>query len=77
MTDLFGDDPEEVLVDYKEEAFDESPRGIFYHYLNVRYDSSELMETLFDNDQGWDVLDNFPTKEEFRDEMMDKKKTSK
>lgn len=30
-----------------------------------------------DNDQGWDVLDNFPTKEEFRDEMMDKKKTSK
>lgn len=77
VTDLFGDDPEEVLVDYKEEAFDESPRGIFYHYLNVRYDSSELMETLFDNDQGWDVLDNFPTKEEFRDEMMDKKKTSK
>lgn len=77
VTDLFGDEPDEVLEDYKEEAFDKSPKGILYHYLNTHYDSSELMKMLFDNDQGWDVLDDFPTKEEFRNEMMDKKKTSK
>lgn len=34
------------------------------------YDAPTLMSELFDDDKGHDLLENFPTKEQFRDEMM-------
>lgn len=73
IEELFGEDVDTVLESYKDEAYDKSPMGVYYHFL-ASQDSSELMETLFDNDQGWGVLDNFSTKEEFREEMMDDNK---
>lgn len=39
-----------------------------------QYDASTLMSALFDDDRGHDILENFPTKEQFRDEMMLKTK---
>lgn len=36
------------------------------------YDASTLMSELFDDDRGHDLLENFPTKEQFRDEIMTK-----
>ncbi len=48
----------------------------FTHLLSV--EASELMEALFEDDNGHENLINFPTKEQFRDEIMlsHKKQTS-
>lgn len=74
ITDLFDEDTDEVLEEHTEEAAVQTPAGVYYHFLLTNYDSSELVETLLDDDQGWDMLDGFPSKEEFRDLMMDKLK---
>lgn len=36
----------------------------------AEYDAPTLMFELFEDDKGHDFLENFPTKEQFRDEMM-------
>lgn len=73
VTDLFGEDADEILEEYTDEAVVKTPAGVYYHFLNTHYDSSELMETLFEEDQAYEVLNDFPfTKEEFRDEMIKK-----
>lgn len=39
----------------------------------TEYDAPTLMFELFEDDKGHDFLENFPTKEQFRDEIMAKK----
>lgn len=74
VTDLFGEDTETVLEDCTEAAIEQTPKGVYYHFLLTNYDCYELTETLLDDDQGSEVLSDFPTKEEFRELMMDRLK---
>lgn len=57
----------------------EERTNALYKYLTSHYDSAELMEYLFDGDRGHNLLDNeiysgikisFPTKEQFRTQIM-------
>lgn len=41
-----------------------------YDHLLKEYGASDLMEALFEDDNGHENLTDFPTKEQFRDEMM-------
>ncbi|MBD5306584.1 MAG: hypothetical protein HDS14_03020 [Bacteroides sp.] len=47
---------------------------IYNHLLTV--EAADLMEALFEDDNGHENLENFPTKEQFRKEMMCKHKKS-
>ncbi len=54
------------------EESDEFPNWIgerIYKYL-LQQSPSTLMEALFENDNGYNELEDFPTKEQFRDEIM-------
>lgn len=72
IEEIFGDD----LEDIEEEFPQNMEHSSAYRYLTEKWDSSDLMEYLFNDDTGSDLLDDFPTKEELRSQLMSIKKAN-
>ena len=78
--EIFGEDIEDLCVNGQEredlkniQANDgEYPEWLGEHAYTfmLTIDSDTLMERLFEDDYGYNELENFPTKEQFRDEIM-------
>lgn len=82
---IFGEDVEDLCINDQErkelqanlqDKFAEYPEWLGEHAYTfmLTIDSDSLMESLFEDDRGHDEFENFPTKEQFRDEMMLKTK---
>lgn len=72
--DFAENDEEYENAENSEEYPDWIGERIYRFFLNI--DASELMEALFEDDNGYNILENFPTKEQFRKEMMRKVKSN-
>lgn len=78
--EIFGEDIEDLCNNDEERTvlknLEDYPQWLgerAYKFM-VSINSDTLMSELFEDDKGHDILKNFPTKEQFRDEMMLKTK---
>lgn len=66
--EVFGEDMDDVVEEWPADFSNSSA----YRCLTEKYDEDELMDYLFEDDRGSELLERFPTKEGFRDEIMAK-----
>ena len=82
LDEIFGEDYLELCEtpEQKQDAADSDHYpdwlGELAYKCMAEYDASTLMYSLFYDDCGHDRLENFPTKEQFRSEMMTKRQKS-